>query len=74
MFQKKNKSIHPILKHSPFLGSGGDKMIHSTENPCPEAYLIPIDSRWYIRSIPEGGGYLKCRKCFPSVQKEENVD
>ena len=74
MFRKKQKNIQAILKHAPFLGSGGSKIIHSTENPCPEAYLIPPDERWYIRSIPKGGGYIKCKKCFPSTEQGGKVD
>lgn len=67
MFQSKNKNVHPILKHTVYLGSTLNKVIHSTETPCSDAYLIPIDNRWYIRSIPEGGGYVKCAKCFPAA-------
>lgn len=70
MFGRKNKNIHPILKHTPYLGSARSKIIHSTENPCSEAYLIPVDERWYVRSIPEGGGYVKCTKCFPTKEKQ----
>ncbi|HCL56748.1 MAG TPA: hypothetical protein DHW82_07040, partial [Spirochaetia bacterium] len=62
------KNIHPILKHTPFLGSGRNKIIHSTENPCPEAYLVDVDDRWYIKSIPDGG-YVRCPKCFPSKDR-----
>ncbi len=64
MFRKKDKNLHPILKHVPYLGSGRNKMVHCTKNPCPEAYLILPDDRWYIKSVPAAGGYLKCPKCF----------
>lgn len=64
MFGKKNKNIQPILKHTPYVGSGSSKIVHSTENPCTDAYLIAPDDRWYIKTIPEASGYFKCPKCF----------
>jgi len=65
MFKKKDKNFHPILKHVIYLGSAKSKLVHSTQNPCPEAYLVPVDERWYIKTIPVGGGYTKCSKCYP---------
>ena len=65
--KSKNKNVHPILKHTIYLGATTNKVVHSTETPCSDAYLIPIDARWYIRSIPEGGNYAKCPKCFPTL-------
>lgn len=72
MFKKKNKNLHPILKHTPYLGSGLDKTVHRTENPCSDAYLIPIDNRWYIKSIPDASGYIRCKKCFATEKTDES--
>lgn len=67
---KGKKGTQTILRHTPYLGSARNRVIHSTDNPCSEAYLIEPDDRWYVKSIPQGGGYNKCPKCFP-VSKEK---
>jgi hypothetical protein len=66
------KKSFSILQHTPYLGSTNDKVIHSTENPCQDALLIPIDARWYIRSIPHSSGYEKCPKCFKRTVEEDS--
>jgi len=73
MFSNK-KNIKPILKHTPYVGSADSKIIHSTENPCPDTYMIDPELRWYIRSIPEKSGYIKCKKCFPQDKEEKKDD
>lgn len=75
MESKNKKNMRSILKHTPYLGSARSRIIHSTDNPCSEAYLIEIDDRWYVKTIPSGGGYNKCPKCYPNARgQQENFE
>ncbi len=62
-------NISPILKHTKFIGSVKNKIIHSTEKPCAEVYKIEPNDRWYIVEIPNDGNYSKCSLCFPNAKK-----
>lgn len=59
-----SKKLLSIMQHTPYLGSTNNKIIHSTESPCQDAMLISPEARWYIKTIPQSSGYLKCEKCF----------
>lgn len=62
-------NVSPILKHTTYIGSVRNKIIHQTANPCQEALKIDPDDRWYINEIPNDGNYTKCQNCFPNVKK-----
>ncbi len=69
MSKQIKNNISPILKHTPYVGSVMNKIIHSTANPCAEALKILPDERWYIGEIPNDGNYAKCPLCFPGNQR-----
>ena len=73
--KKSPKGLSPILKHTPYIGSARNKIIHSTQNPCQEVYKIIPDERWYISEIPNDGNFTKCTYCFPDRRvREEKLD
>ncbi len=69
MSKSTKNNIRSILKRTQYIGSVSDKIIHSTSNPCQEAYKIAPDERWYIGEIPNDGNYIKCPECFPGKSK-----
>ncbi len=61
---KKTFKNSALLLQTPYVGSCRSRVIHSTKNPCREVFLIEVDDRWYIRSIPRSKEYSLCPECF----------